>query len=362
MSTYVKPDTTKPEDADGASDVCAECGDEASLEIEGEQFCRDCGYTLLYKLPRDMWEALYEYEDAEAEGEEPPVDEEDIYHPPYPGNRKYSWFSRLTIDETRETPQYSVGLTKVVQTAPVETGEDIQVYATIGPHGIPVIDLYYVDDGEAAESVPNTRRLIDENPGASLTIPRNEVRKVFEQHLGIPLENYDGSDKLMLWPQAMPDRIRLYVMGSESEWEQMREEVTGEPVSTQGGDRVVLDLPDEPAAGIDPDVIESVVRDGDVGVDELVAALETVADAVDEEWADDVATSDPIEHDGRRAFAIPTSTWEPDGDLASLNITNGGRGAARKAHNEMARKLDDAADGDLSGKLMAYDGLVVDVE
>jgi hypothetical protein len=119
------------------------------------------------------------------------------------------------------------------------------------------------------------------------------------------------------------------------------------------------DLPAEPVAGIDPAMIESVVRDRDVAVDDLVAALEETAATVDAEWAADVAAAEPIEHDGRRVFAIAMSAWGEDGDLGTLGLDADVREAARQAHNEAGKALDEAAGGELARRLRAYDALVL---
>lgn len=356
------------EGSDRESSLCYECGQEnRALEIEGEGYCRDCGYTILYKMPQPEWENIHKIEDADDDTRIPDIDSEDLFHPPYPGTLKYSYFTRITIDESRGTPQYEANLTRVVRVAPISAGEEVQVYATEGSHGFPVIDLYYLDKNEEVDELPNARRILDYQPGAAVNLPRTEVEKLFHKYLEIPLSEYDGTNNLMLWPQAMPDRIRLYALCFESEWEQMREEVTGTEASAtvDNSDEMSPDNDtesdsEEPVTAISSDTLAEVIEERNVERDAVVAALEEFAASIDREQLETAATSEPLTYQDQVVYTVSTSTWNED--ELTIDLPDDLREAIRWAHNQEAKVINEAADSDLARRLIAHDAIVLETE
>jgi len=350
-------DAHESEEGTGSDQICSSCGDAASITIDGEAFCKDCGYSLLYLMPEPQAKRVMDVDDEAAPGAEP-------YRPPFPGDLGRSRMVGLGVDDSSKNPQYWVNLTKPVRVSPVETGDALQVFVQADEGGSPVIDLYYIGEDEDTDTLPNTRKLIEDNSGARLRIPPSSVEQLLEVQLGIPADRYDGSDKLLFWPQVLPDRIRLYALCFESEWEQLQEEATDTESQEPDGESEEshrASIPGGPVAGISPSAIEEAVVEWDVPADLLIAALESFATRVDAEDLDELSPDEMVEHEGRRVWTVPTSAWEPDGELDVVDYEDGVRSALRYAHNLEANRVAEEGAPELGRRLMGYDGAVLPV-
>lgn len=358
--------------------VCTACGGVGTvpINIRDDPFCRECGYTLLYSLSTEEWEILRNAEERISEGADPDTVlddiEGDVYHPPYPGSQTVGRFSKL--NNISDSPSYILNITKPLRVSPVSSGDSVQVLKTTDPHGIPAIDLYYVDEEEEGlDSIPNIRTITGED-GSRVKIPKSVVKAVLETELSFPVERYDGSDPLFLWPQVMPDRIRLYAVAFESEWQAMRREYESETSSRDADVRGSGDG-DENPQGERGQADESKREDVDAesfstkrvveaaqqwspSVDDIVDGLEAHQDAIDETALRDEAVDGPYTTDEGSVYIVPPAVWDDDslGDLPSEDEL---REALRQVHYQTAKQMDERIDEDIVTQLLAMDAVVV---
>lgn len=348
-------DAHESDEGRGSDQICSSCGDAGSMKIEGDAFCQDCGYTLLYLMPEPQAKRVMDVDDEDVADVEP-------YRPPFPGDLGRHRMVALGIDETSKNPQYWVNVSKPVQVSPVEAGDHLQVFVQADEDGAPVVDLFYIGEDEDTDALPNSRKLIDDNSGARLRIPPSSVEQLLEVQLGIPADRYDGSDKLLFWPQVLPDRIRLYALCFESEWEQLQEEAADpEPQDPEAEAREPppSNVPDGPVAGISPPAIEEAVLEWDVPIDLLIAGIESFATRVDAEDLDALSPDEVVAHEDQRVWTVPTSAWEPDGALDVVDYEDPIRSALRHAHNHEAHRVAEEGSPELTRRLMGYDGVVL---
>nr|WP_275040299.1 transcription initiation factor IIB family protein [Halorhabdus tiamatea] len=350
------------------SDACVVCGQNGTdLLIQGEVYCRDCGYTLLYSLPTDDWEAFQTFDQRILEGEDPEDALEDIegalYHPPFPGNHKLSRFSRLLVDRSEGYPSFNIFLTKPLQVAPVSPGSTVEVVATEDPHGIPTIDLYYLDEDEVS-AARNSRKLLDMDSGSRVNVPREVAAKVLERHLSVSLERYDGTDPLLLWPQVMPDRIRLYAVAFQTEWEMMREEsqMDQPPDDASASDSVQetaqkteeqSDISTEYPSSI---VVES-AHDYNLSVSDLTETLGEARDRLGDQTLLDEYVRSSYEYKQMDVYIVPPSFWADD-PANVLPADQQLRNAVQKVHYQTAKAIGEETD-DLETELLSMDAIVI---
>ncbi|WP_244605464.1 transcription initiation factor IIB family protein [Halorhabdus rudnickae] len=355
---------------------CVVCGEAESrlFNIHGDWYCRECGYTLLYSLPPEQWESLREVEERIEDGYSSEQAREDVdsemYHPPYPGSHKRRRFNQLSVSRSEGYPQFNVNITRPLRVSPVDPGDKVQFLATTDPHGIPVLDLYYVDEDEDTSSTPNVRTISGQETAAHINIPESIARRLLESKFSVPLEKYDGTDSLIFWPQAMPDRIRLYAVAFESEWEAMRREFEEGSEAESGTDRSEESTESEESqedtiapAGMEifqTEHIVDAVSERSVTVDDLVDALEATQEVAEQksELLEEQSTMEPVAHQDQVVYVVPSSFWGED-PLSALPEDPGLREAVRQVHYYTADQMDDDVEADLSTQLLAMDAFVV---